>query len=108
MKIIKTKNYEKDFKKKIKSKHKKLEMEIISSIENLILDSSDFKSLLLNPLSRIYNIKQKEGNLKEIFTADINNKMRLYIKPVGEYPYKQMEIIELEFIQIDDKHYGDG
>ena len=63
MKIIKTKNYEKDFKKKIKSKHKKLEMEIISSIENLILDSSDFKSLLLNPLSRIYNIKQKEGNL---------------------------------------------
>ena len=100
MKIIKTKNYEKDFKKKIKSKHKKLEMEIISSIENLILDSSDFKSLLLNPLSRIYNIKQKEGNLKEIFTADINNKMRL--------SFKEKIIINNTNLIFDTIKYGHG
>jgi hypothetical protein len=30
------------------------------------------------------------------------------MKPVGEYPYNNEEIIEIEFIEIDDKHYGEG
>lgn len=30
------------------------------------------------------------------------------MKPIGEYPYKKVEITEIEFINIDDKHYGEG
>ncbi len=108
MKIIKTSTYIKDIQKKIKNKHMKKEEETIENIENLMIISENMKELMLNPLSRIYNIEKKKGNLKEIYTADINSKIRMYIKPVGEYPYKLEEIIELELRQIDDKHYGDG
>lgn len=47
-------------------------------------------------------------NLKEIFTANVNQKIRLYMKPIGLYPYNQIEITDIEFLEIDDKHYGDG
>lgn len=30
------------------------------------------------------------------------------MKPIGEYPYNQIEITDIEFLEIDDKHYGDG
>ena len=30
------------------------------------------------------------------------------MKPCGEYPYNMIEITSLRFIEIDDKHYGDG
>ena len=30
------------------------------------------------------------------------------MKPVGKYPYNEIEITEMEFIEIDDQHYGDG
>ena len=63
---------------------------------------------MLNPLAIVYNIEKKQGNLKEIYTARINQKLRMYIKPKGEYPYKLEEIIELELKEIDDKHYGEG
>ena len=56
----------------------------------------------------IYNINNKSGNLKEIYTANVNQKIRLYMKPVGKYPYNEIEITEMEFIEIDDQHYGDG
>lgn len=108
MKIIKTATYNKDLQKKIKSKHKKKEQETIENIENLMIQSENMKELMLNPLSRVYNIEKKKENLKEIYTADINAKLRMYIKPVGEYPYKLGEIVELELKKIDDKHYGDG
>ena len=108
MKIIKSNSYIKDYKKKIVYKHLNNEIERISDIENLILDSQNLKSLLHNPLSKIYNIEKKKQNLKEIYTARINNKIRLYIKPIGKYPYNTIEITELEFLKIDDKHYGDG
>lgn len=108
MKIIKTATYNKDLQKKIKNKHKKKEEEKIENIENLMIQSENMKELMLNPLSRVYNIEKKKENLKEIYTADINAKLRMYIKPVGEYPYKLEEIIEVELRQIDDKHYGDG
>jgi len=32
----------------------------------------------------------------------------MYIKPIGEYPYELQEIIEVELIEIDDSHYGEG
>ena len=54
------------------------------------------------------NLYSLKGNLKEIYTARINQKMRLCIKPIGEYPYNIVEITELEFLRIDDKHYGEG
>ena len=97
MKIIKGKNYIKDYKKKIEYKHLFNEIQRIKDIEDLILDSQNLKILLLNPLSKIYGI-----------SAKINQKIRLYIKPIGEYPYNIVEITELEFLKIDDKHYGDG
>ena len=108
MKNIKSKNYEKDYKKKILNKYKQKEIDRIQSIEELVLDSENLKSLLLNPLSLVYNIGQKEGVLKEIFTANVNSKIRLYMKPIGEYPYNKIEIKSIEFLKIDDKHYGEG
>lgn len=108
MKIIKDKAYIKEYKKKIECKHLYKERERIKNIEDLILDSKNLKSLLRNPLSIIYGIEQKKGDLKQIYTARVNQKIRLYIKPIGEYPYNMIEITELEFLKIDDKHYGDG
>lgn len=54
MKIIKGKAYIKDYKKKIEYKHLHKEIQRIKDIQDLILDSQNFKSLLLNPLSIIY------------------------------------------------------
>ena len=108
MKIIKGKAYLKDYKKKIEYKHLNKEIERISNIEELILDSQNLKELIINPLSIVYGIRQKKGDLKEIYTANINDKIRLYIKPIGEYPYNIVEINELEFLKIDNKHYGEG
>ena len=108
MKIIKGKAYLKDYKKKIEYKHLNKEIERISNIEELILDSKNLKELIINPLSIVYGIRQKKGDLKEIYTANINDKIRLYIKPIGEYPYNIVEINELEFLKIDNKHYGEG
>lgn len=108
MQIVKTKTYIKDLQKKIKNKHKKKEEETIEAIEELIIQSNNMKELMINPLSRVYNIEKKEGNLKEIYTANINAKIRMYIKPIGRYPYKLEEIIEVELREIDEKHYGEG
>lgn len=108
MKIIKGKPYIRDYKKKIEYKHLKREIERINDTEDLILDSPNLKLLILNPLSSIYGIEQKKGNLKEIYTADVNGKIRLYMKPLGEYPYNAIEVTEIEFLKVDDKHYVDG
>lgn len=108
MVIIKTTEYKKDIQKKIKNKHKKRELEVIEAIEELMIQSKNMKQMLLNPLAIVYNIEKKKGNLKEIYTARINPKLRMFIKPIGEYPYKLEEIVEVELKKIDDKHYGDG
>lgn len=108
MRIIKTASYKKELQKKIKNKHKKKEEETIEVIEELMIQSNNMKELMLNPLSVVYNIEKKKGNLKEIYTARINSKLRMYIKPIGKYPYKLEEIVEIELREIDDKHYGDG
>ena len=31
----------------------------------------------------------------------------MYIKPIGKYPYVLEEILEIQLIEIDEKHYGD-
>ena len=95
MQIIKTKTYIKDLQKKIKNKHKKKEQETIEAIEELMIQSKNRQEVIINPLSRVY-------------TANINMKLRMYIKPIGEYPYKLEKIVEVELREIDDRHYGEG
>ena len=47
--------------------------------------------------------------LKDVSSlTNINDKIRMYINPVGIYPYELDEIVEVELIEIDDQHYGDG
>ena len=108
MKIIKTKKYLKDLQKKIRDKYKTKEEETIEAIEELMIQSENMKKLMLNPLSIVYNIEKKKGNLKDIYTARINQKLRMYIRPVGKYPYNLDEVVEIELEQIDDRHYGEG
>lgn len=106
--IIKNKAYERDLKKKIISKHKDKELSNIYAIEYLIKKSQNLKELINKPESKLYNIEKKKANLKEIYTARINDKIRLYMKPYGNYPYNLLEIEKIEFTKIDDKHYGEG
>lgn len=108
MEIHKSKNYLKEYQKKIINLHKNKELERINEIETLIIQSANLKELINNPLRMVYGIEKKQGDLKEIYTAKINEKMRLYMKPVGEYPYNMIEIDIIVFEKIDDKHYGDG
>ncbi len=108
MKIVKTAKYRSDLQKKIIKKHMNKELATIEAIEVLMVESENMKKLMLNPLARVYNINKKSGILKEIYTANVNKKIRMYIKPIGEYPYKLEEIVEIELEQIDDRHYGEG
>ena len=109
IKIIKNSVYKKEYKKKLENKHLNKEIDIIRKIERLIIETPNMKELMLNPLHIVYGIEKKSGDLKEIYTARLNSKLRLYIKPNAEYPYDNLEqIVELEFVKIDDKHYGDG
>lgn len=109
IKIIKSSTYKKEYKKKLENKHLNKEIDIIRKIERLIIETPNMKELMLNPLHIVYGIEKKSGDLKEIYTARLNSKLRLYIKPNAEYPYDNLEqIVELDFVKIDDKHYGDG
>lgn len=109
IKIIKSSVYKKEYKKKLENKHLNKEIDAIRKIERLIIETPNMKELMLNPLHIVYGIEKKSGDLKEIYTARLNSKLRLYIKPNAEYPYDNLEqIVELEFVKIDDKHYGDG
>ena len=107
LQIIESSKYKRDF-KKLKKKHLDKEINNINEIIDFISIFSNMKELLSNDLCKIYGIEKKKGNLKEIYTAEVNKKIRMYIHPVGEYPYdlEQIEIVEL--IEIDDKHYGEG
>ncbi len=108
MYIIKTKQYLKDYQKLIIGKHLEREEKTLEIIELAIIESKNLKEIIHGDVATTYHIEKKTGNLKEIYTARINKKLRLYMKPVGEYPYNNEEIIEMQFIEIDDKHYGDG
>ena len=106
--IIKDKLYLKSYKKYILDKHLNNEINRIFNIENTIINSINLQALINSPYKNIYHIEQKKGNLKEYYTARINDKMRLIMKPVGKYPYNALEIEEIEFLDIDTKHYGEG
>ena len=66
------------------------------------------QKLINSSLAKIYGIKKKNGDLRETYTADLNKKIRLYMKPESEYPYDLTGIEFIEFVKIDDKHYGEG
>ena len=108
MTIHKEKTYIKDLKKKIEDKYMLAELKEIEKIETFILSQKNLKELMCHPLKIVYGIEQKKGNLKDKFTAKINSKLRLIMKPIGEYPYNQIEIEEIQFLDIDNKHYGEG
>lgn len=108
MRIIKQPAYERSYKKNIVKKHLTKEIERIDKIEELITDSGNLQKLMQNPLHITYGIEKKSENLKEIYTADVNEKLRLWMKPIGEYPYNMIEITEIEFLKVDNQHYGDG
>ena len=99
--------FKRDYKKLVK-KHMNDEIGQLDKIKNIIVSSNNLHDLLLNPYSKIYDISQKHGNLKEIITARINSKLRLWMRPIGDYPYDYVQIIEIEMIEIDDSHYGEG
>lgn len=104
--IIETNKYKKSRQKVLKNK--KRELERLENIKNIIINSENLHKLLLSQFKNIYRIEKKTGNLKEYYTARLNDKLRLLMKPVGEYPYKEVEIEEIIFEDIDDKHYGEG
>ena len=106
MNIIESNNYKKSCKKILKNKKKELER--LNAIITLFISYNTLHEILITPFKEIYNIEQKKGNLKEYYTARINQKIRLIMKPIGSYPYNTMEITDIEFIDIDDKHYGEG
>ena len=108
MQIVKTSSYKQDLKRKIINKNLLIELEVINKIEDLIISSNNMQELIFSPFKTVYHIEKKHGNLKEIYTARINKKIRLYMKPVGTYPYNLIELNKIEFIKIDDKHYGEG
>ncbi len=108
LQIIKTSSYKQDLKRKIINKHLDKEFDIIRKIEDLILSVNNLQELINHPFKNVYHVEKKSGNLKEIYTARVNKKIRLYLKPVGEYPYNLVEIEKIEFIKIDDKHYKEG
>lgn len=108
MVIIKSKNYLKNFNKLIVKKNLQRELERINNIENLIIAFPTLQDVMCSPFKNIYHIELKKGYLKEFYTARINSKIRLIMKPIGIYPYNKMEIAEIEFIDIDNSHYGEG
>lgn len=108
MRIIKTSKFKKTYKKFLLDKHKYDEIDRLEDIEEVIFGSSNLKELLISPYKKYYNIEKKNGPLKEIYTARLNNKIRLYMRPIGEYPYKEIEISEIVFEEIDEKHYKEG
>lgn len=66
MKIIKSKKYIKDIQKKIIDKHMKKELETITKIEELMINTECMKELMLNPFSKVYRIEKKERKFKTI------------------------------------------
>lgn len=106
--IIETDKYKKTVKKYLINKHMNKELERLDNIKNLIISSSNFHKLLLSEFKNVYHIEKKKGDLKEFYTARLNQKIRLLMKPVGEYPYKELEIDEIIFEEIMNDHYREG
>ena len=106
MNIIESKNYQKSYKKLLKNNKK--EQEKLNKIITVFLEYPTLHDVLHTPYKEVYYIEQKKWELKGYYTARLNQKMRLIMKPIGEYPYNTMEITDIEFVDIDNTHYGEG
>lgn len=105
--IKETSAYKRDL-KKLNKKHMIKEVENIYEICEYISLFNNMQELLSNNQTKLYGIEKKKGNLKEIYTAKVNDKIRLYLHPDGDYPYNLIEINGIILEKIDDKHYGEG
>lgn len=108
MVIKETEKYKKTYKKCLLNKHMNREIERLSNIKNLIIATPNFHKLLLSEYKNVYHIEKKNGSFKEYYSARLNSKIRLLMRPVGEYPYKEIEIDEIIFEEIMNNHYGEG
>jgi len=106
MNIIETSKYKRSYKKLI-NKHLNKELDIINIIKNQIYLCNNLDELMKTPIKYKFIIEQKKGDLKEYLTARLNGHTRLIMKPVGDFPYNYIEIVEIEFIDINEKHYKD-
>lgn len=61
MRIIKSKQFLKDYKKKIKNQK---DAERLENITMLLISAPNMKEVVLSPYKNIYHIEQKKGNLK--------------------------------------------
>ena len=87
MKILKSEQYTKDYKKKICKVHKYDEMERIRNIEELIIDSNNLKDLIENPLAIVYHIEKKypaSGDKIIMMTENVNDDMEISVARCSE------------------------
>lgn len=105
MNIIESDKYKKSYKKILKNSSK--EKEKIENIKNLLISKSTLHDVMVDPLHNIYHIEQLKENRHD-YSARINNKIRLIMLPVGDYPYSILEITDIIFEDIDNYHYERG
>ena len=105
MHIIESNKYKKTYKKIIKGKHLIKEEIELSKLLGIIETYNNLQSLMSSVYQSKYDIRQKEGNLKEYISAILSKRVRLILKPVGELPYNYLIIEDLELIEINDDHY---
>ena len=103
MNIIESTKYKRKY-KELNRKHMISELSTIEQI-CLIIESYDNLKLLMSSYYKLkYNIEELKGDMKDFFSIRINNKLRLIIKPIVDYPYNYIEVYDLEFIDLSD-HY---
>ena len=105
MNIIESSKYKKSYKKIIIGKHLIKEEKELNNILKIIELYNNLQSLMNSHYQQIYNIRQKEGNLKEYISASLSNRVRLIIKPMDDLPYNYLSIVDIELIEINDDHY---
>ena len=86
-------------------KNKTIELEKLENIKNIMINSKNLDELMHSAFKYVYDIRKKTGNLKELYSASLNGNIRLLFKPCGKYPYNEIEIVEIELIEINNKHY---
>lgn len=105
MNIIESDKYKKSYKKIIKKSSR--EKEKIENIKNLLISKLTLHDVMIDPLHNIYHIEQLLHNRHD-YSARVNNKIRLIMIPVGNYPYNTIEITDIIFEDIDNYHYERG
>lgn len=105
MNIIETSKYKKTYKKIIIDKHLSKEKEVLNIVLGIIELYPNLQSLMNSLYQSKYDIRQKEGNLKEYISVSINQRIRLIIKPISELPYNYIEIVDIELVEVNDDHY---